>query len=163
MTATNTPQEWEICNWSNGGEVIDSRNVAQRLDDLADEYVDSEGEAIPVESWPTVARHEHAALTELLKDIGDNLENGWDLSANGDCLTLVRDDHLNDYVQQDYADTYGGDLYTKDMIGREVNLSWSDVMEREPFCWINWETVADAWRDRCAEITYHGVTYYLDH
>lgn len=159
---TNVPQEWEILNSENGGEVIDSRNVAQRLDDMANEHVDDEGEAIAVESWPKVAQAEHAALTGLLDDISANVDNGWDLSANGDCLTLVRDTYLADYVKDYYADTYGGDLHTKDTYGREVDLSWSDLMDREPFTWLDWDKVADAWRDRCAEIDYHGVTYYLD-
>lgn len=158
---TNVPQEWEILNSENGGEVIDSRNVAQRLDDMANEHVDDEGEFIPVELWPDFAQAEHAALTGLLNDIGANVDNGWDLSANGDCLTLVRDTYLADYVKDHYADTYSGDLHTQDGHGNTVRLSWSDVMDREPFCWINWDAVADAWRDRCAEIEYHGVTYYL--
>lgn len=159
---TNVPQEWEILNSENGGEVIDSRNVAQRLDDMADEYLDNEGEPIPVGMWPDFAQAEHAALTTLLKDISDNLPNGWDLSANGDCVTLVRDTYLSEFVRQDYDDTYGGDLHTEDRHGNVSRLSWSELMDREPFNWINWDTVADKWRDRCAEIEYHGVTYYLD-
>lgn len=159
---TNVPQEWEILNSENGGEVIDSRNVAQRLDDMADEYIDAEGELIPVGMWPDVAQAEHTALTTLLKDIGDNLPNGYRLSANGDCVTLVRDTYLSEYVKHHYADTYGGDLHTRDVLGNEVNLSWDDVMDREPFNWVNWSDVADAWRERCAEIEYHGVTYILD-
>ena len=160
---TRTPQTWEVCNWSRGGEVIDSRNVAQRLDDMADEHVDEEGEALPFDQWTADARQEAEALRELLKDIGDNLSNGFDLSANGDAMLIVRHDHLTAYVESHYGDTYGGDLHTENRFGEHVRLSWSDVMEREPFCWINWETVADKWRDRCAEITYYGVTYYLDH
>lgn len=159
---TNVPQEWEILNSENGGEVIDSRAVAQRLDDMANEHVDDEGEAIAVESWPEVAQAEHAALTQLLNDIFANLDNGWDLSAHGDSLTIVRDTYLSEYVKDHYGDTYGGHLYTKDFVGREVSLSWSDVMDMEPFTWLDWDKVADAWRDRCAEIEYHGVTYYLD-
>lgn len=158
-----TPQEWEITNWTNGGEVIDSRAIAQRLDDLTGEYVTDEGDEVPRSMWPDVARQEWEALSELIEEISGNLESGWDLSANGDAVIIVRDDHLDEYVKHWYADTYGGDLYTRGRYGVEVPLSWSDVMDREPFMWINWESVADAWRSRCAEIEYYGVTYYLDH
>lgn len=158
----DTPQEWEITNAECGGGVIDSRNIAGRLDDLNAEHVDGDGEEIPRSQWPAVAREEFEALTELLEDISGNVDNGWDLSANGDCLMLVRDTHLTDYVQHWYDDTYGGDLHTRDRYGIVSALSWDDVMQREPFCWINWDDVADAWKQRCAEIEYYGVTYYLD-
>jgi hypothetical protein len=160
---TNVPIEWEILNSANGGEIIDSRSVAQRLDDMADEHLYDDGEAIPVSGWPDVAQAEHAALTTLLKDIGDNLPDGYRLSANGDAMILIRDTYLSEFVKQDYDDLYGGDLHTEDRNGNMSRLSWSELMDREPFKWINWDDVADAWRERCAEVEYHGVTYYLDH
>lgn len=158
----NTPQEWEIPNWTDGGEVIDTRNIAQRIEDLEAEHVTADGEEVPVEDWPEVFRDEHRELTRLLGEISDSLPNGWDLSANGDAVIVVRDDHLDEYVKHWYADTYGGDLHTEDRYGTKVRLSWDDVMDREPFKWVDWEAAADEWRTRCSTVEYYGVTYYID-
>lgn len=164
---TRVPQSWEILNSTPGGEVIDTRCVAQRIEDLINEHMaqDADGDwvNIPTDQWPADQRAEHDALTALLAEVAANLENGWDLSANGDSVTLVHPDYLTDYVREWYGDTYGGDLATTDRWGHAIKLTWSDVMDREPFCWINWGDVADRWRERCAMVEYHGVEYLLDH
>lgn len=159
-----TPRAWEIPNWIKGGEVIDSRNIAQRLDDMAAEHVTDGGEDIPVSAWPRVAQAEHAALTGLIEEIRANVSGDWDISANGDSITLVRVTYLTSYVESWYDDTYGGDLasYNPQMHAHET-LRWSEVRAREPFCWIDWKAAAKAWRDRCPEVSYHGVTYVMDH
>lgn len=159
---TNVPIEWEISNSENGGQVIDTRNIAQRLDDMADEWISDEGEAIVMSEWSAVAQAEYAALTELLNEVGRNVDSGWELSANGDSLTLVRETYVAEYVKYDYADRYNGDLFTEDRYGNKTRLKWDDLMDREPFKWLDWDAVAKGWKDGRAEVEYHGVTYILD-
>lgn len=169
MTDNRTPKTWVIPNWDNGGEVIDSRTVCARIRELEEEHTaqDSEGDwfAIPTDQWPADAQAEYAALTGMVSEIRDNIDGGMDISENGDCVMLVHPGYLTAYVREWYADTYGGDLHTVGRYG-SVNrepLKWSELMDREPFCWINWDDVADAWQQRCPEITYHGVDYVMDH
>lgn len=160
--STDVPQEWEILNGEYSGQIIDTRSIAQRLDDMADEWISDEGEAIVMSEWSAVAQAEYAALTKLLDEVGCNVDNGWDLSANGDSLTLVRETYVADYVRDYYADTYGGDLHTEGRFGIMTRLKWDDLMDREPFKWLDWDAVAKGWKDGRAEVEYHGVTYILD-
>lgn len=159
-----TPKTWEIPNWLRGGELIDSRNIAQRLEDMAAEHVADDGDDIAVSAWSRTAQAEHAALTGLVEFIRANMDRGWEISPHGDSITLVRHTHLTEYVESWYDDTYGGELEQRDhQTGRYVHVSWRDLMAREPFCWLSWRDVARAWRRRCPEVTYHGVVYVMDH
>jgi hypothetical protein len=160
-----TPKTWGVPNWASGGEVIDTRTVCVRMQDMRDEHVTDDGDDIPVSEWSDDARAEYAALDQIIRDVVDNVPgSGWDISANGDAITLVHPGYLRDYVREYYADTYGGDLHTVDRYGivNKDPVRWDELMQREPFCWVNWADVARAWTDRCPEITYHGVDYVMD-
>lgn len=158
-----TPKAWEIPNWRRGGEVIDTRHITQRLEDMGAEHVTDDGDEIPVSAWPRVAQAEHAALTALVDFVKANTGGNWDISSNGDSITLVRHTYLTEYVESWYDDMYAGDLSTfNPRTYRHEELSWRDVMAREPFCWLDWRTVAAVWRKRCPEVEYHGVTYVMD-
>lgn len=130
---------------SNRDDVIDSRDVIARIEELREEIAEIEGEDFdaakvggqddPVSSE---LRDELAAL-EALADEASNYAEDW---PHGE--TLIRDSYFVQYAQE-LADDIGA-------IDR--NAKW-------PLSCIDWDKAADELKVDYTEVDYDGVSYWI--
>lgn len=121
---------------SNGDDLIDSRDVIARIEELhgiaTDESADSDDR--------THANNELAVL-QALQDEAEGYSNGdWKHGA-----TLIRESYFERYAQ-DFADDIHGSAVR--------DASW-------PFDHINWADAAEALQQDYTSVDFDGVTYLI--
>lgn len=128
---------------TNDEDVIDLRDVTDRVeyleDELADDEPDDSGERDPdLET----EREELQRLNALLEEL---CGNGGDHDWRGDWypLSMVRDSHFKDFAQQEAEDL---DLVKPDA--------------RWPYTCIDWEEAAEELKQDYATVEFDGVTYW---
>lgn len=138
---------------SNSDDVIDSRDVIARLEELQGERDDL---AQAVEDATELGDSDATetakdALADWDSDNGDELKALKALAAEGEGFsdwphgcTLIRDSYFKDYAQE-FADDIGA--ITKD-------ASW-------PCTCIDWDQAADELRMDYSAIDFDGVTYWI--
>jgi hypothetical protein len=121
---------------TNSDDVIDSRDVIARIEELEAER-DSFEDGDWAEASPDEAA-ELASLQALAKD-GENYADDWQYGA-----TLVRDSYFEQYAEELAAD-----------IGAiDPKASW-------PLNCIDWEAAADQLKIDYTAIDFDGVTYWV--
>lgn len=123
---------------SNTDDVIDSRDVIKRIEEL-----ESEREALTEDS-PELAQWDDDYGPELkvlkrLAEQGEGYAPDW---HHGE--TLVRDSYFTEYAEQ-LADDIGA---------VDRNARW-------PICHIDWEAAAEALKQDYASVDYDGITYWV--
>lgn len=129
---------------SNDADMIDSRDVIARIEELEAMAVDA--------NWSTDAEEsvmrdldddEETELTSLheLAEEGARVAEDWQNGA-----TLIRESYFQEYAE-DYA--------------REVFGIREEDMLRWPFCHIDWDEAAEELKTDYTEVDYDGVTYYV--
>lgn len=155
----------------NRDDIIDTRSVLDRIEELEGEYVrdvPEDGDELtfaPSSEWNPDDLAEYDSLRALIAEcesvIGDDLR---------DTPVLVRESHWEAYAKDWYADTWGAPWIKRnrygdpeyDQVNRHyVGVSWSEVMDTEPFSFIDWRAAADNLRRDQAEIQWEGVTYII--
>lgn len=154
----------------NCDDIIDLRAVMDRIEELEEEYAtegpsDSDEVFAPVSTWSADDRAEWESLRALIAEcesvIGDDLR---------DTPILVRESYWTDYARDWYADTWGGPWIKRNQYGNPeydqvnahyVSVTWDEVMDTEPFGFIDWQRAADHLRRNQAEIEWEGVTYIV--
>lgn len=130
---------------SNDVEVIDSRDVIDRIDYLQSAWSEATGDtpadyALSEDDWAvglgTDEAHELVTLLALAEE-GESLAD-WQYGE-----TLVRDSYFEDYARQ-LADDIGA---------IPADAGW-------PTWYIDWEAAADALRVDYTSIDFDGVTYW---
>lgn len=153
----------------NRDDIIDLRAVIDRIEELQADYppaVDDDCDDrlfAPVSTWSADDRAEWESLRALIAEcesvIGDDLR---------DTPVLVRESHWQAYAKDWYADTWGAPWIKRNRYGdpeydqvnhHYVGVSWSEVMDTEPFKFIDWEAAAENLRSDRPEIEWDGVTY----
>lgn len=122
---------------SNRDDMIDSRDIIERIEELEDER-DSDYETVTdwEQSNPEGVK-ELAALLKLHKE-GEDYANDWEYGA-----TLIRSTYFVNYCQELCEDI--GDM-PKDVPHYIV---------------IDWEATANNLKDDYTEVDFDGVTYYV--
>jgi hypothetical protein len=131
---------------SNSDDVIDSRDVIARIDELEAERDEARGE------WDGESLTDKPdALTEWEEDFGDELLALLKLQEEAEGSpdwtygeTLIRDSYFQDYAEQ-LADDVGA---------IDSNASW-------PICHIDWEAAADALKADYMSVDFDGVEYWI--
>lgn len=129
-------------------DIIDSRDVIQRIQELKDEWSEATEEVSP--DWYVLSEDDWAvglgwdgareivALLELAEE-GQELAD-WEYGE-----TLVRDSYFTEYAEQLAEDIGAIDL--------SASLNW-------PLQYIDWERAAEALQMDYVQITFDGVTYW---
>jgi len=123
---------------SNSDDVIDSRGVIKRIEELAserDDAAEAGGEALV--SW----EHEYGDELKALESLADEASGcrDWEYGE-----TLIRDSHFTRYAEEFAND-----------IGRvNGDLEW-------PLCHIDWEAAAEDLQQDYTSVEFDGVTYWI--
>ena len=121
---------------SSGDDIIDSRDVIERIDELTNQkvaYDDGEDDA----TWDDDDQRELITLEDLARQgetVGD-----WIYGA-----TLIRESYFVQYAKD----------YAEDVIDGASEVRW-------PFTHIHWEAAATDLRTDYTEIEFAGVTYLV--
>jgi hypothetical protein len=138
---------------SNYADVIDTRWVIERVEELEAEY------AAPEDNWVIDDFNEYKALTGLLAECREIAQYE---GHPEDGMTLVRETYMREHVAEYYADTYGNRFKEYDPHQfKDVDVTWDDLTSQLPFSCIDWEKVAEVVESESDSVTYDGVTYYL--
>lgn len=144
---------------SSDDDRIDTRDVIARIDWLTCDHTDEDsGEVLGPAHWSDGAEwEEYVLLRDLLAAVDSNSRSGLD-----DGITLVRETAWRDYVIDWYADTWGGEWFTRDeRTFREHQLTWNEITSRSPFNAIDWDQVARDDLTGHSQITFGGVDYVI--
>lgn len=159
---STTPSTWEILN---SDEVIDTRNIINRMNDMRNEHTTWHGEEespIPLGDWPADARAEYETLAAIIEAV----ETGctWGNPNSGECIALVRHSYFTEYVREEYAELHCGDgLYAVpegEIYSLPKPVKWERLVRELPqLDFVDWEAVAQHDRRYYAEVEYCGVPY----
>lgn len=143
-------------NVSNLCDVIDTRQVLDRLEELSEQYANDEGEITDTLTWIPDDREEWSDLNRLIEEVRndshESVENG---------VTLIRETYFTDYIKDFYADGGGRELHEFDEKTHGYKrIPWDELMSRAPFNCIDWEGVAEEEKEGYSEFDYDGTTYY---
>lgn len=143
----------------NTEDVLDTRDLHWRLDDIQTDHVTDDGDDIPREEWPANDRAEFDMLTALLEAVD---RDAWGPTEDG--VTLIREDYFVDFLRSDYGDRYDGNWYRDEGSFRAnyEQMSWSDITSTMPFRFIDWDAVAEHDRSGYGDVEYDGVTYLYE-
>lgn len=121
---------------NNNDDVIDSREVIERAEELASRWTDAMngGDSEPLDD---AERAELNALSALI-DEGRNSSDDWEYGA-----TLVRDSYFVEYAQQ----------LAEDIGAVSGDVGW-------PHSCIDWERAADELQMDYTSVDFDGVTYW---
>lgn len=159
-----TPPTWEVLN---SNEVIDTRNIIQRMEDMRNQWThyDPEcgNEPLPLDSWDADAQAEYTALSTLIREV----ESGCPVDSPEHGVTLIRDTWFTEYVKHEYAELHCGDgLYAvpeDDRYSLPKPVTWDRLVKMLPQLeFVDWQAVADHDRKWYAEVTYHGALYLFE-
>jgi hypothetical protein len=132
---------------SNRNDVIDSRDVTARIEELESEMTDAMGEwqseseltkPQALIDWEAEGFMDELEALRKLRDEADGSPD-WEYGE-----TLIRDSYFRDYAEQ-LADDIGA-------IDR--NAQW-------PICHIDWEAAADALKQDYMSVDFDGVEYWI--
>lgn len=158
---------------SNCDDIIDTRMVLDRIEELEGEYVrdvPEDGDELtfaPSSEWNPDDQAEYDSLRALVEEVTGEAEYENQLR---DGIVLVHESYWEAYAKDWYADTYSQPWIKSDKYGRpeydqvnhrHVHVTWDDVMDTEPFGFIDWQRAADHLRRNQAEIEWEGVTYIV--
>ena len=121
---------------SNSDDVIDSRDIIERIEELQAEKEDLEGEELA--EWETENGEELKALEELAKE-GEDYSSDWPHGA-----PLIRDSYFEKYAQE-LAEEIGA---------IDKSTSW-------PNNCIDWEQAARELQMDYSCISFDGIDYWI--
>lgn len=134
-------------------DIIDSRNIQARIDEILWDHTLDEGEVTPVSEWSDSDRAEYQALSELMEELPED--------AGTDGVTLIHEAYFTRHIQEEHLEI-GPEFHEQDPECRWEKLipvSRDDLFSRSPFKFINWEAVAgDHWSDY-SQVEFLGTTY----
>ena len=135
---------------SNQDDIIDSRDVINRIEEL-----EAEREALVEEAMAMLGQGHRGAFADL-NEWDEGCDEGFDfrrlkaLAEEGEgCAdwphgeTLIRESHFEHYARE-----------LADELGSTVNSEW-------PSCHIDWEAAADALQQDYTTIDFDGVDYFV--
>lgn len=135
---------------SNKDDIIDSRDVIARIEELQDEKTDLEqqrDEAVDADKETA-----EAALADWIDDFGDELKallalqgeaEGYSDWRHG--VALIRDSHFKDYVRELAEELHGDKMRSAE---------W-------PFDCIDWEKAATELQQDYTSVDFDGVDYWV--
>lgn len=140
---------------SNLCDIINTRQVLERIEELESDHCDDDGEQIMSDLWDADDREEwstlHRLIEELRNDANEAVENG---------VILIRETYFADYIREFYSDCPRGLYRYNDKTGGHELISWDQLMSEDPFKHIDWAAVAEDERSGYSIFGYDGITYY---
>lgn len=121
---------------SNMDDVIDSRDIIERLTELAEQYVASQNDG--GEPLTDDEKHELDTLKALADEAEDYAED-WEYGE-----TLIRDSYFKDYAQE---------------LAEDIGAIPDDV--RWPMTCIDWDQAARELQQDYTAVDFDGVTYWV--
>jgi hypothetical protein len=115
---------------TNDKDVIDTRNIVERIEDLKEDEDRSSDDDAELNRLRTL-------LVELAEHFGDAEVFGG--------IALVHDDYFTEYAREYAADS--------DILGGKENWDW-------PYNHIDWDAAADELRQDYSAIDFDGVRYW---
>ena len=122
----------------NGQDILDSRDVIARIDELESEISDNAD--LPEDEQADM--EEEKAELKALQALAEKGEGSADW-PHGE--TLIRDSYFTDYAQDLASDLYGEEI---------DDAHW-------PFDCIDWEQAASALQQDYTSVDFDGVTYWI--
>ena len=127
---------------SNSDDVVDTRDVMERIDELESEIGDApDADELAADQGGEDEFADERAELAALKSFADDVESYCNMR---DGEALIRDDHFVKYAQELAEDT--------GMISRDV--SW-------PYTCIDWDKAADELKHDYSSAEWDGVTYWF--
>lgn len=137
--------------------VIDGRQILERIEEIESEHTDDQGEVASADAWVPADAEEYRTLCELRDEVGE------DACRNG--VTLVRENHFEDYVRDEFLEI-GPELYEyRSKSGRAswnleyVRVPLDELFMRLPFSKIDWSDVALEQWSYYSQTTFTGILY----
>lgn len=131
---------------SNRDDIIDSRDVIERIEELREERDDlrqnaeETGDAAALRQWEEEYGDELAAL-EKLAEQAEGYAADWEYGE-----TLIHDSYFRDYAEE-LAEDIGA-------LKRELANQW-------PYTCIDWDAAAEELKQDYTEVDFDGVTYWI--
>lgn len=141
-------------------DLVNTRKIIERIDDLEMENSDDDGEMTHVDQWEESARKEYRGLAAVVHEVGEK--------ACRDGVALVNERYFTAHIKDEYLEI--GPEYYEDETDdrgrptyRKRHVQNGELFARSPFKFIDWEAVAqDEWSDY-SQLEVDGVTYlYLE-
>jgi hypothetical protein len=137
-------------------DVIDTRNIINRLEEIESGYVGDEGDMAGYLNWSPDDQREWTGLARIIEEVGDEARHG---------VALVHEAHFATYIRDEYLDMDPGLYEYKSQSGNRtwdleyVGIPADELYGRLPFARIDWQAVADDHRSDYSQLTIDGVTY----
>lgn len=141
---------------------IDSREIASRIEWLICDHTDDDGAVLGRSHWSDTAEYEeYVGLRDLMRELSDNLPNGYDPAD--DCIMLIKSSEWRDYIIDETLDMWdSANWFQRDPRTLEESpLTWDDITSREPFNCIDWDMYARGRRPHHGEVTIDGTDYVI--
>lgn len=131
-----------MSNIDNNQDIIDSRDIIERLEELDSEHIDwlTEEDGRVSEDW------EHSEEFEALRDLAEQAESSPDWQYGE---ALIRDTYFTEYTKDMIEDCYHETVGQLDNIPSFIAVS------------VDWEETADNCMADYIEVNYSGATYYI--
>lgn len=143
---------------SNSADVIDSRDIIERIEELESDRDDfvigaPDGTETPDPLGWARGNPDEAEELAALKKLADEAEGYAEDWHHG--VTLVRDTYFQEYAQQ-FAEDTAGSKEEAELIRNGGGSHWPFTHMQ-----INWETASDALKEDYTEVDYDGVAYWV--
>ena len=121
-------------NFSNNDNVIDSRDIIERIEELTDLRDSWEGTP-----WEESEEAEELTALESLAEEAEGYASDWKYGE-----TLIRDSYFVDYAQE----------LAEDVCEMPRGIKW-------PYTCIDWDDAADELKQDYTTVDYDGVDYWI--
>lgn len=141
---------------SNHEDLLDTRNMLDRVEELESENEDAEGVLKPGADWDDQDDFDECRkLRIILAEVDENSDNG---VRNG--ITLIRESYFTEYIKDYWMEAGPKFSEYNPKTFRNEEVSRGDLFSREPFNFIDWKAVAESTRDDdYKDVDFDGVTY----
>lgn len=134
-----------MADTDNRADVLDVRNLIERIEELRKQRDEAEAEALAGHAGWGYGHAEREELAELESFVEDLRGNGGDHEWDGSWfpVTLIRDSYFRDFAEE----------FAEDIGAINSDAAW-------PVRYIDWEAAAEALQMDYTAFDYAGVTYW---
>lgn len=141
---------------SNREDVLNTRAMLDRVEELESENEDAEGVLKPGADWDDQddfdeCRKLRIILAEVDENSDGNVRSG---------ITLIRESYFTEYIKDYWMEAGPEFKEYNPKTFRDEDVKREDLFSREPFNFIDWKAVAESTRnDDYKDVDFDGVTY----
>lgn len=137
-------------------DIVDTRNIIDRIEELESENTDDDGEEFDITLWSDDDRTEYRGLQEIVTEVGED--------ACRDGVVLIHERYFTAHIKDLYLEI-GGEYYEDETdhrghpTYRKRHVQNDELFARAPFRHINWDAMASEDASDYSELEVDGHTY----